>query len=119
MALPKFTWKPNRTKTVEERYHTLKTQFESGKVQYRSKGVRPRRFVLTFEKQNMTQDEPKEIVDFFKDRQGMAEPFDIDIKDEEGTVETVKVHFATDVLNKDVTADTIYRFTLEFEESLW
>jgi len=119
MSLPKFTWTPKRRKIVEDRYRTLKTKMESGRIQYRSKGKRPRIFELEFDKQNMTKNEPHEIVEFFKARQGMAEPFNLDVKDEEGNTEEVKVHFATDVLTKEITADTVYRFSLTFEESLW
>lgn len=133
MSLPKFTWKPRRTMQVTDRYRTLETAFDSGRKQYRSKGVRPRIFQLHFNKQNMHSDEPHEIIEFFKDRQGKLEPFLWDYVDERGkyiedpedpeqkieNIEELTVHFNQDILPREVFVDVLYSFTLEFIESLW
>lgn len=119
MSLETFDWKPRRAKVVSDRWNVLETTFESGRKQYRSKGKKPRIFVLRFEKQNMHSADPEEIVDFFNNHQGKLIPFKWVYKGEDGETEELTVRFNQNSLDRNVLLDTVYAFTLEFIESLW
>lgn len=116
MALPKFTWKANRAYQDGIVFNTLITEFESGKEQRRSKGLPRRTFMLEFEKSTTTNNDAEEIWNFFVARKGRFEPFEWDYQHEDGTVETVKVRFNSDALNREVFMNIIYRFGLSFIE---
>jgi len=120
MSLEKFEWEANRIRQVEvSRFRTLVTEFEGGKTQTRSKTKLPRRWVLDFEKQNMTKDEANEIREFFEDHRGRHLPFLFDYKKDDGTVEeNITVKFDTDTLDRQEEESTIYRFRIPIVEVL-
>lgn len=118
MSLEKFTWKANRVWKDEHRHNVISTQFESGKKQYRYKGPLPRLFHLEFEKQNTTKDDAAEIRQFFNARKGSYEPFLWDYVHDDDTVEEVTVRFAGNTLKRNIAANTVYSFSLTFEEAL-
>lgn len=116
MALPKFTWKANRAYQDGIVFTTLISQFESGKEQRRSKGLPRRKFRLYFQKENITKQEATEIWNFFVARKGRYEAFEWDYEKDDGTVETIKVRFDTDVLERDVFMNLLYEFGLPLIE---
>ena len=116
--LPKFNFTYNRKWTDEHNYNVLETEFESGKKQYREKSPSPLKFVLTFEKHNMADNEPQDILDFYDDRKGKLKPFLFDYIHSNGTVEEMTVRFDTNSLSRDITLNTIYRFSIPFVEVL-
>ena len=116
MSLPKFEWKPNQTWRVTDRWRTLKTVFESGSVQTRSKGKRGRVFILEFEKQNLSKTHAKEIIDFYNSRQGKHLPFRWDYIYEAGETQELVVKFNQDELERVISSNTIYRFNIELVE---
>ncbi len=74
MALETFTWTPHYVYERTPEWRTLRTEFESGRMQTRSKWASPRRrWHLVF--RNITKTEAQAIIDFFNARKGRYERF--------------------------------------------
>jgi len=119
MAYPKFNFSYNLSEIQETiGFYNISSTFESGRKQVRNKGVKPRKWVLNFEKHNSTSNDATLIRQFFEARKGSFEPFHIDIKQDDGTIEEVLVRFAVDSLERTISYNTKYAFSLPVEEVL-
>lgn len=112
----KFTWTPNSIWEDEHNYNILETEFENGRKQFREKSPGCRRFSYEFIKGQHRDNDARDILNFFKAMKGRLKPFLIDYYNVDGTTTEMTVRFATNQLSRQIVYNTVYSFTLPFEE---